>query len=372
MRWSGIVRYGSFVLLLVLLLIGCTPRQTTTPEPKTIAVGIVLPTRDEPRWLQDEARFRDALQKAGYAVDILFSDGSVEKERENVRDLVARGIKVLVICPHDATAAGPAVEYAYSAGVKVISYDRLILNTRAVDYYVTFDSLAVGAQQAQYLIDHAEGTGNPLYLYAGAMSDSNAYLFFGGAWTTLQPYIANGTFVIKNSPAAVTLQDKAGLTREEIAQIMADISTNWDPETARALAQRHLQALGPADKGKVYILAPNDNMARAIGEVFAADPDVTGYVITGQDAEKFAVQAILDGKQSMTVFKDVRVLVQNAIDTAITLLEGQLPATRGIYNNGVKDVPAVQAPVVTVDREHVRVALIDTGYYKASDFKNLP
>ncbi len=364
-------RWVVLMLVLAFVLTACTPRSTPTPT-TTLAVGIVLPTKDEPRWLQDEARFREALQKAGYEVEILFSDGSVEKEMANVRELVARGIRVLVICPHDATAAGPAVELAANAGVKVVSYDRLILNTKAVDYYVTFDSLAVGEQQARYLVNQAKGTGNPLYLYAGALSDSNAYLFFGGAWSTLQPYIANGTFVIKNSPAAVALQHKAGLTRDEIGQIIAEITTNWDPETARLLAQQNLRAVGPADKGLVYILAPNDNMARAIADVFAADPDVKGYVITGQDAEKFAVQAILDGKQGMTVFKDVRVLVQNAIDTAITLLEGGVPPTRGIYNNGVKDVPAIQAPVVTVDREHVRVALIDTGYYKASDFKNLP
>src|SRR5574337_1120469 len=103
-------------------------------------------------------------------------------------------------------AASIALEKAKAAGVKVISYDRLITNTNAVDYYVTFDSLAVGAQQAQYLVDHATGKGNPLYLYAGALSDSNAFLFFEGAWIILQPKIADGTFVIKNSSQAVSLQ----------------------------------------------------------------------------------------------------------------------------------------------------------------------
>ncbi len=364
--------WSAFLVVSLLLLTACSLSPRTTATPKPLAVGVVLPTRDEPRWLQDEVRFREAFQKAGYEADILFSDGSVEQELANVRDLVNRGIRVLIICPHDVTAAAPAAELAANAGVKVISYDRLIFNTRAVDYYVTFDSLAVGEQQARYLIEHASGTGNPLFLYSGALSDSNSYLFFAGAWTTLQPAIANGTFVIKNSPAAVALQHKAGLTREEMTSIMAEITTDWKPETARALAQSNLQALGPADKGVVYILAPNDGMARAIGEVFAADPAVTRYFLTGQDAEQFAVQAILDGKQSMTVFKDVRVLVQNAILTALTLLEGEQPVTRGIYNNGVKDVPAIQAPVITVDREHVRVALIDSGYYKVSDFKNLP
>jgi len=359
-------------LIVALTLSACSLGGKPTPTPKPLAVGVVLPTRDEPRWLQDEARFREAFRKAGYEAEILFSDGSVEKELANVRELVSRGIKVLVICPHDVSTAAPAAELAYNAGVKVVSYDRLILNTKAVDYFVTFDSLSVGEQQARYLIEHATGTGHPLFLYAGALSDSNSYWFFGGAWTTLQPYIANGTFVIKNSPTAITFQTKAGLTREELAAIMAEITTDWNLATARALAQKNLQALGPADKGYVYILAPNDGTAQDIREAFAADPDVKGYVLTGQDAEKFAVQAILDGQQSMTVFKDVRVLVQNTINTAITLLQGEQPPVRGIYNNGAKDVPAVQSPVITVDREHVRTALIDSGYYKASDFKNLP
>ena len=113
---------------------------------------------------------------------------------------------------HPFKAAAAAVEAAKAAGVKVISYDRLITNTKAVDYYVTFDSIAVGAQQAQYLVDHATGKGNPLYLYAGAATDNNAFLFFQGAWGVLQPKIADGTFVIKNSSQAVNLQANATLT----------------------------------------------------------------------------------------------------------------------------------------------------------------
>ena len=117
-------------------------------------------------------------------------------------------------------AAAAAVEAAKAAGVKVISYDRLITDTKAVDYYVTFDSIAVGAQQAQYLVDHATGKGNPLYLYAGAATDSNAFIFFQGAWGVLQPKIADGTFVIKNSSQAVSLQANATLTRDQQSAII--------------------------------------------------------------------------------------------------------------------------------------------------------
>lgn len=335
-------------------------------------VGIVLPTKDEPRWVQDETRFKEALQAAGYEVEILFSQGDSAKERANVEDLITKGVQVIIITPHDGTAAAAAANAAQAAGVKVISYDRLIRDTDAVDYYVTFDSIAVGAQQAQYLVDNASGTGNPLYLYAGAASDNNAFIFFEGAWGVLQPKIADGTFVVKNSSEAVALQNKATLTREEMAKIIGQITTNWDFNTAKNLAEANLTAATAADKGDVFILAPNDGTARAIADTFAADGDVTSFIVTGQDAEKASVQYIIDGRQSMTVFKDVRTLVDDAIKAAVALLQGQAPAAKGSYNNGVKDVPAIQSPVVTVDRNNVRSALIDSGYYSASDFTNLP
>ena len=347
---------------------------TAAPAAGTqLAVGIVLPTKDEPRWIQDETRFKDALTKAGYQAEILFSQGDSAKEKVNVESLLTKGIKVLIICPQDGTAAAAAADEAHKAGVKVISYDRLIRDTDAVDYYVTFDSLAVGAQQAQYLVDKAGSTkSNPLYLYAGAASDNNAFVFFQGAWSVLQPKIADGTFVIKNSSEAVGLQAKATLTRDEQAKILGQITTNWDFNTAKTLAESNLTAASDADKGNVFILAPNDGTARAIADTFAADKAVKSYLVTGQDAEKASVQYIIDGKQSMTVFKDVRTLVQDAINAAVALLENKAPSAKGSYNNGKVDVAAIQSPVITVDKANVKASLIDSGYYPAGDFTNLP
>ncbi len=369
--------FMAVMVLAGMLLSACGPAATPTAEAGAgagetkLAVGIVLPTKDEPRWIQDETRFKDALAAAGYDVEILFSQGSSAKEKENVESLITKGIKVLIICPQDGTAAAAAAEAARQAGVKVISYDRLIRDTDAVDYYVTFDSIAVGAQQAQYLVDHASGSGNPLYLYAGASSDNNAFIFFEGAWEVLQPKIADGTFVIKNSSEAVALQDKATLTRDEEAKIIGQVTTNWDFNTAKNLAEANLTATTAADKGNVFILAPNDGTARAIADAFAADKDVSSYYVTGQDAEKASVQYIIDGKQSMTVFKDVRTLVNDAISAAVALLEGKTPEAKGAYNNGKIDVPAIQSAVISVDKDNVQSALIDSGYYSASDFTGL-
>jgi putative multiple sugar transport system substrate-binding protein len=364
-----------FSMLIAMTACAKAPATTDTPAPAAdsnkVDVGIVLPTKDEPRWVQDETRFTEALKATDYSVEILFSQGSSAKEKENVDALIAKGIKVLIICPQDGGAAASAVEAAKKEGIKVIAYDRLITGTDAVDYYVTFDSIAVGEAQARYLVEQATGTGNPLYLYAGAASDNNAFLFFEGAWNVLQPKIADGTFVIKNSSEAVALQGNAKLTRDEMGKIIGQVTTNWDFNEAKSKAEAHLTSAKAADKGDVFILAPNDGTARAIADAFAADTAVKSYKVTGQDAEKASVQYIIDNKQSMTVFKDVRTLVKDSIEMAVAILGGKEPQTTGSYNNGKVDVKAKQTEVVVVKNDNVKSALVDSGYYPASDFTNL-
>ncbi|MCJ8007169.1 sugar ABC transporter substrate-binding protein [Lederbergia wuyishanensis] len=365
------------IMLLAFLAVGCSKDSAGTGDKGgkksgKINVGIVLPTKDEPRWVQDETRFKDALKDSDYSTEILFSQGSSAKEKENVETLISKGIEVLIIAPHDGPAAGAAVAAAKKEGIKVISYDRLITNTDAVDYYVTFDSVAVGEAQGQFLIDHAgDGKGIPLYLYAGAASDNNAFLFFEGAWKVLQPKIADGTFIIANSSEAEALKDKADLSRDELSKVLGQVTTNWDPNEAKNKAQTHLTAASGDLKGDVVILAPNDGTSRSIADVFGSDPDVSNYVITGQDAEKASIQYIIDGKQSMTVFKDVRTLVADAMGMAIDILDGNTPETTGSYDNGSIEVPAKQTNVIVVEQENVKSELIDSGYYEESDFTGL-
>jgi len=387
-RYRPIMMVVTIIMVFGLILAACAPAATEEPaapeepaaeeptaeepaEVKAGSVGIVLPTRDEPRWIQDETRFQEAFDAAGVEVEILNSEGDSAQERANVEDLITKGVEVIIITPHDSSAAAAAAEAARDAGVKVVSYDRLITDTEAVDYYVTFDSIAVGEAQAQYLVDKASGSGNPLYLYAGAASDNNAFLFFEGAWNVLQPKIADGTFVIKNSSEAEALQDKAELTRDEMADIIGQVTTNWLFDDALSLAEANLTATTAADKGDVFILAPNDGTARAIADAFAVDADVSSYVVTGQDAEIASVQYIIDGKQSMTVLKDVRTLVSDAIAAAIAFLEGNTPEETHTYNNGVFDVPAKPSVVISVDQDNVQEAIIDSGYWPAEEFTGL-
>ncbi len=337
-----------------------------------VQVGIVLPTKDEPRWLQDQAQFEAILGDAGFTNQVLFSQGSSATEKTNVETLISQGIDVLIICAQDGSAAAAAVEAAKDAGVTVIAYDRLITGTEAVDYYVTFDSFSVGVAQGQYLIDNApEGTGIPLYLYAGAATDNNAFIFFEGAWSVLQPKIADGTFVVANSSEAEALKDNGELSRDEIGKIIGQVTTDWDFNVAKSKAEAHLTAAGADMKGDVLVLGPNDGTARSIADVFATDKDITSFKVTGQDAEKASVQYVIDGKQSMTVFKDTRTLAADSVAMAVAILNGETPATDTTYNNEAKDVPAKQTDIVVVTQDNVKEALIDSEYYDASEFTGL-
>ncbi|MFE8698662.1 sugar ABC transporter substrate-binding protein [Cytobacillus sp. FJAT-53684] len=363
-RWKMI--FFVVAMMFTLVVAGCNNGGSSKVD-----VGIVLPTKDEPRWVQDEQRFKDAISDTDYTTEILFSQGSSAKEKENVETLINKGIKVLIICPQDGDAAAAAVEAAKKEGITVIAYDRLITNTDAIDYYVTFDSLAVGAAQAQYLVDHTKGSEAPLYLYAGAASDNNAFLFFEGAWNVLQPKIADGTFKIANSSEAENLKDTAELSRDQLSKIIGQVTTNWDANEAKNKAQTHLTAIGDDSKGDVSVLAPNDGTARAIADVFASDSAISSYVVTGQDAEKASIQYIIDGKQSMTVFKDVRTLVKDAMGMAVDVLDDKTPETTGSYDNGKIEVKAKQTNVIVVNKDNVKKELIDSKYYEASEFTGL-
>ncbi|TFG84662.1 MAG: sugar ABC transporter substrate-binding protein, partial [Spirochaetales bacterium] len=213
--------------------------------------------------------------------------------------------------------------------------------------------------------------GNNLYLYAGAASDNNAFIFFDGAWSVLQPKIADGTFIVRNSAEAVALSKTAKLSREQLGKIIGQVTTNWDFSFAKNKAEADLTKATTSMKGTVYICAPNDGTARAIADVFRADRRVKTYYITGQDAEVASVQYIIDGKQSMTVLKDVRVLVNDAIAAAIAYLKGGAPAKTTTYNNGKIDVPAKPSAITTVTKDNVKAAIVDSGYYPSSYFSGL-
>jgi len=387
MNITNSLKFGFLATILIFLLAACTPAAptpepappaptpaptapTTEPAPDAVTgtIGIILPTLDEPRWIQDADRFEAAFAGTDFETVVLFSQNDPGQELTNTQNLIIQGVDVIVLTAVDSVAAAASVEAAAAAGIPVIAYDRLITGTDALSYYVTFDSIRVGETMGHFLVNNASGEGNPLYLYAGALADNNSFLFFAGAWNILQPYIANGTFTIANSSEAAALADYADLSQPQLASIIGQVTTNWMPADAVNLAQANLVAAGSENKGDVFVLAPNDGTAFAIANTFLADPEVTSLFITGQDAEIPSVQAILDGIQSMTVFKDVRDLADDAIYVATAILSGTSPQTNGYFDNGVFQVPSLLTEVHEVTIDNLQEVLIDSGFLSADLF----
>lgn len=352
--------------MLTSIFTGCTAPGSASGG--KIDIGIVLPTKDESRWLGDEAKFRAIIEERGYKAEIMYSQANSGVEKTNIESLIEKGIKVLVLCAFDATAAASAVEKAKAEGVTVISYDRLIMDTDAVDYYVTFDSVAVGRAMGQYLVDQAKGKGNNLYLYSGALTDNNSFLFFQGQWEALQPKIADGTFIVRNSDKAASYANIKDLTREQMSEILSQIDTEWNMEKCKTLAEAHLTANSAEAKNVCYVLGPDDDTCRALSDTFSADADVKELIITGADGVAASIQYLIDGKQSMTVFKDPGILVKDTMNLVDTILSGKKPEVNASYNNNVIDVPSIQSDVVIVTRDNLKEVFFDTEYYDKSNY----
>ena len=357
------------VLVAVLsILSGCAARNNSKLD-----IGIVLPTKEEDRWLADEAKFLEIIEAKGYKAEIMYSQADPAIEKTNVESLIEKGIKVLIICPFDVTAVAATVKMAKDEGVQIISYDRLIDGTDAVDYYIAFESVKIGEAMGQYLVDQAAaygGTGLNLYLYSGALTDNNSFPYFTGYWNALQPKIADGTFVVRNSSVAMKYKDTHELSHEELYEIMQSVDTEWDPAHAKALAEADLTNAAASEKALSFIIAPDDNTGRAIGDAFMADADVQEYRLCGADGVEGSVQYIIDGKQDMTVYCNPEMITTAAMDLAGKLLKGESVTISETVSNGAKDVPTLRSDVQTITRDNIVEVFLDGGVYDAKNYTN--
>lgn len=336
-------------------------------------IGIVLPTKDEDRWLADEAKFLELIEEKGYKAEIMYSQASSATEKANVEALIAKGIKVLIICPFDVAAAASTVEMAKEEGIQVISYDRLITGTEAIDYYVAFESIKIGEAMGQYLVDQAAaygGSGLNLYLYSGALTDNNSFSYFRGYWNSLQPKLADGTFVVRNSDVAMKYKDTLDLTHEQLYEIMQSVDTEWEPAHAKTLAEADLTNASKEEKALSFIIAPDDNTGRAIGDAFLADSDVEEYRLCGADGVEGSVQYIIDGKQDMTVYCNPEMITASAMELAEKLVNGEKVETSEVIDNEAKEVPVLRSDVQAITRDNIVEVFLDGGVYDAKNYTN--
>ena len=359
----------SLLLVLVMVLglcVGCGAKDK-------LDIGIVLPTKDEDRWLADEAKFLELIAEKGYKAEIMYSQADPAIEKSNVEALIEKGVKVLLICPFDGAAAASTVEMAKEEGVQVISYDRLIMGTDAVDYYVAFESAKIGEAMGQYLVDQAAaygGTGLNLYLYSGALTDNNSFTYFQGNWNSLQPKIADGTFIVRNSEVAMKYKDIKDLSYDQLYEIMQSVDTEWTPSVAKSLAEANLTNAAPEEKALSFITAPDDNTARAVADAFMADADVKEFRICGADGVEGSVQYLIDGKQDMTVYCNPAMIAVAAMELAEKLIAGETVETTETINNEAIDIPVVRCDVQPVTRDNLVEVWLDAGVYDAANYTN--
>jgi len=359
----------SLLLVLVMVLglcVGCGAKNE-------LDIGIVLPTKDEDRWLADEATFKQLIEEKGYKAEIMYSQADPAIEKSNVEALIEKGVKVLLICPFDGAAAASTVEMAKAEGVQVISYDRLIMGTDAVDYYVAFESAKIGEAMGQYLVDQAAaygGSGLNLYLYSGALTDNNSFTYFQGNWNALQPKIADGTFIVRNSEVAMKYKDIKDLSYDQLYEIMQSVDTEWTPSVAKSLAEANLTNASADQKALSFITAPDDNTARAIADAFMADADVQEFRICGADGVEGSVQYLIDGKQDMTVYCNPAMIAVAAMELAEKLIAGEKVESGETINNEAIDIPVIRCDVQPVTRDNLVEVWLDAGVYDAANYTN--
>ncbi|ACV08163.1 multiple monosaccharide ABC transporter substrate-binding protein [Jonesia denitrificans] len=368
-KWAGVAAAAVFTLALGACSgEGAGGDDATTPagdDSATKVVGVAMPEQTLERWQADAAAVQDGLTEAGYEVELQFAGNDIPTQQEQIDQMITKGVDVLIVASIDGASLSTQLDAAASANIPVIAYDRLITGTENVDFYVTFDNFNVGVQQGTSLLqglgildDSGADTGEKgpfnIEIFAGSPDDNNATFFYNGAMSVVQPYIDNGTLVVKSG-------------QTDFGQVATQ---GWDQ--ARAQSRMDDLVTSSYQSDKVHgILASNDALGRgAITSLQSAGYTLDDIpVVTGQDAELASTKWINEGWQYSTIFKDTRKLAVQAVDSAKALLEGGQPEVNDTetYDNGVKVVPSflLESDVVTSD--NLTELLVDSGYYTQSE-----
>ncbi len=328
-------------------------------------IGIAMPTKSSLRWISDGDSLKAALEAKGYTVDLQYAEDDIPNQLSQIENMVTKDAKALVIASIDGTTLSAVLKQAADSGVKIFAYDRLIRDSGNVDYYTTFDNFKVGVLQADSLVAGLKERFPDVKpwnveLFGGSPDDNNAFFFYNGAISVLQPLIDDGTIVIKSGQMGM---EKVGTLR-------------WDAAVAQARMDNILSA-SFSDGTKVHgVLAPYDGLSRGIISslrgVGYGSAESPWPIITGQDAEVPSVKAIIAGEQYSTVFKDTRELAKVTGDLVDTVISGGTPTGLDdkTYENGVKVVPSVLLTPISVDKtNYEKVLVTDSGYIKADDLK---
>jgi len=320
-----------------------TPKPVTaTATTPSLRIGLSLDTLKELRWAKDRDYMTERAKAKGASVTTLVAESDDQTQISQIENLIAQKVNVLIIVAHDAKAVAPTIAEAHAAGIKVIAYDRLILNSD-VDSYVSFDSTTVGQDEAENVMNAVPKTVTVpnVMLIGGSPTDNNALLVHNGMMGVLQPLVTAGK-----------------------AKIVFDqYSANWSPDVAYNNVKQYLASGGKVDA----IVAANDGTASGVVRALQEKALAGKIPVSGQDAELPAVQRIVAGTQTVTVYKPIQLLANKVIDIALVLGKGQTPPTTGTINNGQKNVPSFLLKPTAVTASNIQSTVIKDGFLNSKD-----
>ena len=366
-----------------LLLCGCADKASDQTPPSTesdiastvtdriddghTVVGISMPDRLLERWNKDGAFLRDHFANAGCEVILSYANNLIDKQISDIRDMVDQGADLLVVTAVDGAAISKPLEEAKALGVKVVAYDRLIMGTNAVDYYVSFDNYEVGVLQANYIIAsldlNSTSTPKTIEFITGDPVDNNAKYFYQGAMDTIKPFLDSGKLIV---PSGQT-------------EFYETATAQWSTDIAQQRLQIILSSYYPKNMQLDAVLCANDSTALGATKAIASDYQGTNnVVITGQDGDIPNIYNIFSGSQSMTVYKDLKQEAVVTLSIGLDIISGNTPSedliTRSdwdfdctydieTYNNGNKAVPSYLLRPIAISADNIEKELFDSGYY---------
>ena len=324
-------------------------------------VGIAMPTQSSERWINDGANMKAQLEALGYEVVLQYAEDDVQMQVSQIENMVAQMVDCLVIASVDSGALTAVEAQAKAAGIPIVAYDRLLMDTDAVSYYASFDNKGVGTAIAEYIVEakdlegaRAAGESYTIEFFMGSPDDNNALLLYQGIMEVLQPYLDDGTLVCKT-----------GRTSFDDTCIL-----RWSQETAQQWCENYLTGFY-ADEDLDIACSAFDGFAYGIKAALqgAGYTEENWPLVTGQDAELMACKNILDGSQTMSIYKDTRLLAEKCITMVQAVMTGTEPEINDTttYNNNVITVPSYLCTPVAVDAENLEEVIVDGGYYSAED-----
>lgn len=326
----------AFALLCAAFLFVCDEQQARAQGQSggRVKIGFSLEDMKGERWQTDRDAFESKAKQLG--AEVLFADagGDDERQLQQVREMIKKGIQVLVFLPHDATKGRQIAAAAKAANVKIVSYDRLV-ESGDVDLYVSFDRRDIGWLQAKYLVEHASH-GNYV-LIAGSPNDEGAKTLHNEQMKVLQPYVDRG----------------------EIKVIADGYTKDWLP-TEAYLAM--LKAIDSSKGDIAAVLASNDGMAGGAIQALRENNLAGKVFVTGQDADLEAIICIVEGSQSMTIYKPVTNEASVAAEEAVRLVRGEKTRANRSVNNGKADIPAILLKPIVVTKENIRSTVVADGF----------